>query len=331
MTITSAAPEINRDRYGRPLVLPPNGGKPVAYTRCTTYIDCLEDKFNLQKWMQRMVATGLASRPELSLSVLANLDNKSALDRICDQARDAASASAAATTGSSVHALTDVVDRGQDLPAGLSPQILAMLNAYTAATADLNALHIERFLVQDPLQVGGTADRIVEHDGVIKIADTKTGSIEWGALKIAMQLAVYARSSLYDHETGARTPHGADLTEGIIIHLPAVTDPAEATCQLYRVDLEAGWAAVQVAKQVRAQRKHKFRDLVEPLEAPRPAAEVLPEWGGIKFQGQSLEDRIKGCTTPDDVRALWAAHQDDWSDELTRTATAHIASLQVAS
>jgi len=30
--------EIERDRYGRPLVVPPAGGKAIAYTRATTIL-----------------------------------------------------------------------------------------------------------------------------------------------------------------------------------------------------------------------------------------------------------------------------------------------------
>ena len=34
--------EIERDRYGRPLVVPPKGGKAIAYTRATTISNSLE-------------------------------------------------------------------------------------------------------------------------------------------------------------------------------------------------------------------------------------------------------------------------------------------------
>lgn len=325
--ISNPRPELVRDRYGRPLVTPPNGGKPVPYTRCTTFVDVIEDKFALQKWSQRMVALGLAARPDLLLSVSAHRDDKGTLDKVCADAREAASASAAATTGTALHALSEVVDRGEDLPV-LPEQTTADLAAYKAATVDLSAVAIEQFCVLDNLQIGGTPDRIVEYNGQLYIADLKTGSIDFGTLKIAAQLAVYARSQAYDIATGSRTPHGADLTRGIIIHVPAGT----GTATLHWVDLEAGWAAVQVAKQVREQRKHKFKDLTEPFgPVIKKEPEVLPEWGGIKFQGQSLEARIRGCATADDVRALWAANQDDWSDELTKTAMTHIASLAVAS
>lgn len=338
MTIVTPPPEISRDRYGRPLVKPANGGKPVAYTRCTTFIDVLEDKFNLQKWMQRNVALGLASRPDLLLSVSAHREDKKALDRICDDAREAASASAAATKGTALHALTELVDRGQDLPP-LPANAQASLDAYVEATKALKAVHIEEFCVQDHLKIGGTPDRIVTFEGNTYIADIKTGSIEWGALKIAMQLSIYSRSVLYDVATGARTPHGADVNRGLIIHLPAVDDPAEATCTLHWIDLEAGNDAVNVAKQVRDQRTRKFKDLCVPFEGTTPAVpKIRKEREAAATEAKraqlllaELERRIKASNTADQVRELWAEHEAVWTDQLTEVAKAHLAVLPTAS
>lgn len=314
MTIVTPTPEISRDRWGRPLVTPPGGGKPVAYTRATTFIDVIEDRFNLQQWEKRMVATGLATRPDLLLSVSAHLSDKKQLNRICDDAKEAAAASASATTGTALHALTEIVDRGEQLPVGLPAAAVASLEAYRAATAGLKYRWIEQFCVMDQLQVGGTPDRIGS-----KILDLKTGSIEWGYVKIAAQLALYSRSKVYDIATGERSIHGADLTEGIVIHCPAVEDPADARCDLYAVDLTVGWDAVMVAKRVREKRKLKFSDVMHPLEASKPGKEA---------PAPSLQDQIRACATAEAVRALWTP---EWSDELNAFAAAHIATLQEAS
>ena len=58
------ATEPKRDRWGRPLIVPPDGGKAVPYTRCTTIADTLDERRALEAWMQRQVAVGLAMRPE---------------------------------------------------------------------------------------------------------------------------------------------------------------------------------------------------------------------------------------------------------------------------
>ena len=73
---------VTRDRWGRPLIIPPDGGKPVAYTRVTTVAKTLEDEGGLSKWMMRMTALGLAQRPDLYALVATVGDDKGALDRL---------------------------------------------------------------------------------------------------------------------------------------------------------------------------------------------------------------------------------------------------------
>lgn len=332
MTIVTPPPTIRRDRYGRPYVKQPGSGpgsgKEVAYTRCTTFVDCIEDKVGLQKWMQRMTALGLAQRPDLLLSVTAHAEDKRELDRLCEAAKEHAGSSAAATTGTALHALTELVDRGQELPP-VPAGSAADLDAYREATAELKAVFIERFCVQDRLQVGGTPDRIVEYQGERYIADIKTGSIEYGALKIAMQLAMYAHCALYDVATGERTHHHASTSRGIVIHLPA----GQATCELAWIDLEAGWSAVQVAAQIREQRRLRFADLTEPFGPPsRPSlnAAKREEAGAVDELEQRrahIARQIDACDDADLIRALWARNADAWTDALTEAAKDRIASL----
>ena len=108
--------QVRRDRYGKPYIIPPDGGKPTPYARWSNYGDVLEDRFNLERWKVRQSAIGLADRPDLLLAVTAHRGDKRKLDGICDEALEAAKSSAAATTGTALHALTEVVDRGEPLP-----------------------------------------------------------------------------------------------------------------------------------------------------------------------------------------------------------------------
>lgn len=304
MSITAPDPEIPRDRYGRPLVQPKGGGRPVAYTRCTTFVSCLEDTFNLGRWMQRMVALGLADRPDLLLAVGAHRDDKNRLDALCEDAREYAKATAAATTGTALHALCEKLDRGQDV--GVVPEAyLADLAAYQAATEALEAVHIEQFCVLDSLKIGGTPDRVVKYQGKRYIADIKTGSIEYGIGKIAQQLAVYARSNTYDHATGARGDHGAEFDRGIIIHLPA----GEGTCTLYWVDLLEGWEGVKLARAVRDWRTHRFADLTQPF----PTAEAPPSTAAVDG-ALPLERAIEDCASVQALTELWQARWTEFTD-----------------
>lgn len=325
---TNPAPEVPRDRWGRPLVVPSTGGKPVAYTRCTTFVGVVEDTYNLSKWQQRMVALGLSDRPDLLLAVASNRDDKKHLDTVCEQAMDAAKAGAAATTGTALHLLTERMDRG--LGTGVVPEAyVADLEAYARTTAPLKAVHIEAFCVQDMMKVGGTPDRVVTFQGKRYIADLKTGSINFGYLKIAAQLAMYARSRLYDPASHERSPHGAEIDRGIVIHLPA----GSGTCTLHWVDLTEGWEAVKVARMVRNLRAHGFKALFSPFaEQPGPTVPLaVPQVEQQHPLQVSMTDAITSAIanapTEQAVRNLWEQHVDTWTDTHTELAKARITAL----
>lgn len=315
MSTLTTISEIARDRYNRPLVIPPGGGKPVAYTRCTTYVDALEDKYNLGKWQQRMVITGLVGRPDLILSAAAHLDDKRRLDAIADDAIEAAKAHAAATIGTAIHALTEQLDSGVALESMAIPgDYQADLRAYQTATAPLTVLHSETFTVLDDLKIGGTPDRIVEFEGERYIADIKTGSIDYGIGKICMQLAVYAHSQFYDHTTGQRTPlPSVNGQRAIVIHLPAGT----GTCSLVWVDIAAGWEAVQLATQVRAWRSR--RGLSEPL--------TPPTFEAVAAAFDPIMHAITTATTRAEIEAVWTANENVWTPAHTTAATERITTL----
>jgi hypothetical protein len=104
-------------------------------------------------------------------------------------------------------------------------------------------------------------DKIVGYKGVPTIADLKTGGsvekgLKFGAMKIAIQLAIYSRGcGLWDMgaDSWEPMPDGLNQDLGIIIHLPA----GEATATLYEVDLKVGWAAALLAYRVSNARKYK--------------------------------------------------------------------------
>lgn len=314
-TFDTPAPVIPRDRWNRPLIVPVDGGKPIAYTRCTTYVDCLEDKFNLQQWQLRQVAIGLAERPDLLLSVSAHRDDKRTLNQITDKAMEAARSSAASTTGTAVHALCERIDRGQ--PLGVVPaEALADVRAYERATACLENLYIEQFTVLDALNIGGTPDRVVKFQGDYYIADIKTGrDIEWGALKIAMQLAVYAMSTPY-LPSGERQPYPFELNPlaAIVIHLPV----GQATCTLHFVDIELGWSAVHTAGRVRELRGHK--KWYTAIQPPPP-----PAGGALTYDvTDEIERQLLAAQTVDELRrvASRAVNEGTWTVKLQKKALA---------
>jgi hypothetical protein len=283
---------VPRDGWGRPLVVPPTGGKPQGHTRTTTFIDCIEDKSNLIDWQGRMVLLGATRRPDLleQARLLNHEDaaDKKKLNALTEQAKDAAGANEKSRKGTYLHDLSEYVDRGDPLPKTISGADLDDMAAYMMATSVLKVVAIEQFVVVPELSVGGTFDRLSYYDGPGPdgkpisgnfITDTKTGTIEYGKLKMASQLAVYSRGKLYDHTrfpvdasdkkafaTWKKTEFTAEQAAqaysplppvnqdwGIIVHLPAGT----GECNLYWVDLNIGWALAQLALTIRNARSTK--------------------------------------------------------------------------
>lgn len=270
MTIEDPTPPIERDRFGRPLVIPPGGGKRVAYTRATTLAETLDDRYNLELWKLRQVAIGLAARPDLLALVGAQRDDRDALNRITADALDASASGARANKGTALHAFTEQIDRGQE-PFGVPANMIADLAAYVEMTSRYRVLGIEEFVVCDEIKVAGTFDRIYEVDGKAYVGDLKTGdgAVSYGQASIAIQLAVYAHGERYDVRTGERSPLDVDQETAIVVHLPAESGEVA----LYEVDIAAGWQAAQEALWVRGWRKRK--DLFDPIKTVEASSPLV--------------------------------------------------------
>lgn len=334
--------ELPRDRWGRPLITPPEGGEPQAYTRVTTFVGCLEDTYHLNLWSQRMVVLGMANRDDLRLGARAVSDPddrfaKRTLNDIAKQAKDAASGSAKATIGTAIHSYTERIDRGEDL-GNVPEEYLPDLNAYRKITAGLESIGIEGFCVNDGLRVGGSYDRIYRFTGEFLdayaekhgtrlqyparaddqsvpvepgdavIGDVKTGNIDLGIGKICMQLGVYANSLDYDHTVGSRTPLNGNPSKdwGIVVHLPA----GQGKARLVWADLAAGYTtASTLAKGVHEWRKRK--DLSSEFAAV--AVDKAPEL--------SLVDLIRAAPTYDALLSLYGQNAHTWTPGLTALAS----------
>jgi len=273
----SAGADVPRDRHDRPLIHVPGRDKPVPYTRCTTFVDCIEDKTALATWGKRMVLVGAARDARITARAgLLDPDipgDKQTLNRLAATAASIAGADTKRERGTHLHALSEHLDRGEPLPATKLADV-ADLGAYLTATLHLDVLEIERLVVVDGLTVAGTPDRICHYEGPGPdgepfagnlIVDLKTGSVDRGALKMAMQLAVYSRGRFYDHRTRTRSPlPDVDQRWGLIIHLPAGT----AQCTVYWIDLTAGWNAALTAERVRELRRIRTGTLLRPFHPP---------------------------------------------------------------
>lgn len=251
---------IERDQWDRPKIIPVGGGKSVSYRRASTIAEALEDHFGLEAWKRRLTAEGLAQRPDLVQAI--HTASKKEVGQIVEQAIEHAGGGSAARNGSTMHALTERLDNGDDLPPGLPSNIVAMLEKYEQVTSRLEVIDTERFVVCDAIQAAGTYDRRLAFQGDIFIGDLKTGqNLNYLALKTCAQVAVYAAGDLYSLD-GEREPHGANKDRGLFIHLPWTDDPSEATCELRWLDLRVGRKAIQEARRMETFRKLNAEQLL---------------------------------------------------------------------
>lgn len=250
------------------------GTREKTYKRVTSYIDVLDDKRNVQAWSERMVLLGIAEDTGFLTGVLDvdpdTKEGRDMLNRRAEKAKDLGGANRKSDKGTHLHDLSEVVDRHEALPEGLDDADVLDMRAYALATHGFFGIrHMEELVVNEQLGVAGTPDRVsywvgdgdlIAPDGSIIgpheliITDLKTGRVDFGALKMAMQLSIYSRSKLFVKDSPDRAPmENVNQKWGIIMHLPA----GSGECTLYWADLTLGWAAVEVATQVHAMRKAK--------------------------------------------------------------------------
>lgn len=263
-----------RDRWGRPLIVTPDGSEATAYTRVSTLAKACDDLNNLMAWQQRKVIEGVVRRPDLLTRAAGALANgnpdtdwptKRALNDACKEAREAAGASTGASAGTGFHSLTEAIDRGEE-PLFVPPADVPRLDAYREATKGIEWLGIEQFVVNDQVQAAGTFDRLARlPDGRVVVADLKSGKSEADyPLGTTTQIATYALGRRYDPATGARASihEDLDVNTGLLIHLPP-----SGGCRLLLLDLRRGWEAARTAAQVLGIRKWKADELAKEWTA----------------------------------------------------------------
>ena len=293
MNLTPLTQPTRRDRWGRYLVLSPTAGKLTGYTRATTVAKALDDGSGLIGWSKRMVALGLAQRPDLVALVSATgPDDKRTLDSICERAAEAGGSTVRRDLGTAIHGMLEQSWGNPDYiaPEPYTADIIAVHEALAAAGLTVDTTLIERIVVDDTHQIAGTFDLMVrDSSGVLRVADIKTGSSLMGALSFAIQLAIYANAdALYTQ--GAAADGSEDVREpmpelatdyGYILHV----QPGSGVCDIHTIDLTIGLDALELAMAVRATNKLKplapykppavVADPVDMVQAHFPGAELV--------------------------------------------------------
>lgn len=327
-----AETSIPRDGYGRYKLPHPVTGSVAGRTRVTTFAKSISDTYTLSMWSQRMAMKGLTLRPDLAALVAAYdvTADRDELNKIAEQAKDAANARAAANLGTAMHAFAERMDKAVTpgdqgrLAAEMNrwPQnLVPMLQARQRALADHRVTiwpnYIERVVYVPEFDVAGTFDRLaetcehvdpdqcpVQHDA--EVLDDKTGrDLTYGWTEIAIQLACYANASHVLNLEALLAGAGKDAWEpmpptrtdrALVVHMPvAGADAGKVT--LYEVDIAEGWRAARLCAEVRGWRKH--RNLARPLavttrqKAVRRAEDDLYKVMATEAPDEVMDDAIR--------------------------------------
>lgn len=310
--------EPEYDQWGRYRLPDPATGEIKSWTRASTIARTLADEYNLTLWKLRMVAKGIAIRPDLIAGAAAADPNedKSTLNNLAKQAMDAAEAGAGANFGTAFHSFAERVDRGEQLDALRAPSPLDVdLKAYLDCRRkhQLGIMHLERIVVVPELGIAGRFDRIVQQPPgqskaePLAIMDLKSAkSVDWSWLEILIQQAIYAHATyMYDLVTKSYEPMPVvDLNRGLILHAPI----GKASPLLYAIPLAKGWEWVQLAMRVREARNEAKRKGFAWLVEPEPTDLVV--------------HRVSKAADQTELAQLWEQHhpKGEWTEEVNAAA-----------
>lgn len=303
---SSVRPEhhkIDRDTWGRYKLPDLDTGQIRAWRRATTLARTMTDEFTLNQWKQRKILEGIVRRQDLfALAAATEPEEFGVLNKIADQAADAAEANAGANNGTALHKFVQRLDLG--INTMCPPWLQAYVDAYELGMQQhrlkTRPEYIERIVVNGSVQIAGQFDRIVfdptdfdrivfdPTDNVLKIADLKTAkldSIQYAWLEIAIQLSCYAYADkVWDFATQryidmAEFAPGLDKTTALVLHLPNDVPERQANLIVYEIDLVRGWECAQIALQIHDRRSasKRYARLRPTPTSPAPTAKLTEQ------------------------------------------------------
>lgn len=241
----------------------PDTGKPVRYKSVTNFIKIIADNYSLHEWEKRVIVHGLTVREDLYVKACSiPFSDRRSLDGVISQARVAGGGDVGSNMGTAFHTFSEAWDRGED--ARVPDKYARKQSLYTQALHDVGVEVvpelIERVLVIPKYGLAGRIDRgLMSQDLGLVVGDLKTARAIHGFSDIAMQLALYANAEyMWDPDKGEFVDAPAfNIDRALVIRLPVDTD----VCDIYSVDIAAGWRACELADQVRLWRNAGKRNL----------------------------------------------------------------------
>lgn len=310
-------------------------GKARLWQRSSTFAKLASDTFAINLWGKRMTAYGIGRRRDLFAQAASIMDpekQKDDLNKIAEQAVEAAEAGSRANIGTALHSLTEQRDFGLSpvVPDFLEQDVEAYSTLLTRYGLATRPEWVERVVPCTQWDVAGTFDRIFEltrpltitmdtgdekhiEAGSLLIGDLKTGKdLSYGWQEIEVQLTTYAwGDALWDTDKLVYEPMPKVRTDvALVVWVPAT----KGTATLFGVDLKAGRKAADLCASVRSHRRLKPR--------PREVGIASKPSGGL---GVVAEAALRKAETRDDVMTAWGEIRNRGYDQNTLKRLAELA------
>ena len=313
---------VERDRYDRPMILPPGGTEKIAYTRCSTLAGYLENKSGLHKWDMRHVALGVGLDPDIaakaaSIQPLTGDRKKDALsnatlDECIEEARKVSGEHAGRDWGTAVHGFTEPGMEGNPY---VPERMKSDVDSYWEKMNEYRMVNVasEVFVVNHELKVAGTFDDLYySYAFGLTLGDKKTGRSKIHSHLI--QLAAYAGSEVYDWETDTSRPIQSLVQDpamarypvndrvGFYVHIPK----GEGVTRFVGLNLERGREMAKIAAAVRDYQQQRDGLTFDAHEQLAHGARTQMAW-----------ILIEDATTVEELTHIAQTYRDVWTDRMT--------------
>jgi hypothetical protein len=196
----------------------------------TTLAKKFQDSWLLDKYAKRQVAVGLAARPDLVRLVIARGGDdtqaaRNAIDAVCEQAYEAAKATAKANEGTARHLVLERVDRGEKFV----PADAGMRNLIEGYRAELSRSGlsprpdlVERIVFFPKEWLIGTFDRGYHWCGHTLLGDLKSGAnaVRYPHSTVAQMGLYLLAPTMYDAERDELVDPPRWGEQVIVVHIP---------------------------------------------------------------------------------------------------------------
>ena len=318
---TEDPPELERDQWGRPLILQADGSRK-PYTRCSSLAGYVENKKGLHIWDSRHIALGVGLSPAIAAKAASiqpltgnrkdDILSNQTLDECIEEARAISGEHAGRDWGTAVHGFTEPGQQGNPF---VPKRMQADVNSYWSMMerANIRCVASEVFVVCDELRVAGSFDDLYySYAFGLTLGDKKTGRAKIHSHVV--QLALYAHSEVYDIDTGERRPLQSLVADPALAKYPINMKTAfwvhiakgEGTTRFVGLNLERGWEMAKIAAHVR-----DFRSQRDGLVWD--ADEMLLQGGDT----ERVWELLNAASSVDELAGIAQAFQHVWTPQMT--------------